>query len=266
MSTNPLIIPGQVPKPILHIISHLTVHASVLPKEISTITWHTYHQFTELINPPTLHITHHQWYSWILHITQILAPQIYKHKNIYRNSSIIKQYSHWKQYLPIISTTHIYINPDISIHPITKSPPKRHHILSTIHTQIPFYLHHLHTNINIPSESAFYPTNNEWSFSIKHNDHIIRLTSPTKQTKILIKSQIPIPTTSYNIPPFQVPSPLLKHPHHKELILTLNKTNQTIIQTHFPNHSILSPPNIIRTHQYLNPHQHLTLLCRFSPY
>jgi Fe-S cluster assembly protein SufB len=48
MSTNPLIIPGQVPKPILHIISHLTVHASVLPKEISTITWHTYHQFTEL--------------------------------------------------------------------------------------------------------------------------------------------------------------------------------------------------------------------------
>jgi hypothetical protein len=265
MSTQPIIIPGQVPKPIIHIISHIVVHASVVPKDISTLTWITYHQFTELTNPPILHITHYQLYSWILHITQILAPQIYTHKNIYRNSSIIKQYLHWKQYLTPIQTTFIYIPCDTTIHTITKPPTKRHRKLSTIHNQIPFYLHHLHTAINQPTNSALYPTNNEWTFSIKHNDYTLRLTSPTKQTKLLIKSQIPQPCTTYTIPPFQVPT-ILKHPNHKELILTLDNTNKDIIQTKFTNNSLLSPPNIIRTHQYFNPHQHLTLLSRYQPY
>jgi hypothetical protein len=259
---NSLFIPSQTPTPILHIISHIVVHASVLPKDISTLTWHTYYQFTELINLPILHITKRQLYSWILHITQILAPQIYKHNNIYKHSSIINQYHHWKEYLPIISKTHIYIPHDITIHPITKPPTKRKRLLSTIHTQIPTYLHHIHTTINLPYDSAFYPTNNEWTFSTKHQDHTLRLTSPTKQTKILLKSKIPPNTTTYIIPPFQVPQKL-NHPHHKELILT----NPTQSQTHhFPNSTILSPPNIIRTHQYLNPHKHLTLLCRYQPY
>lgn len=260
---NSLFIPSQIPTPILHIISHLTVHASVLPKEISTLTWHTYHQFTELINPPILHITNHQWYKWILRITQILAPQIYKHKNIYRNSSIIQQYKHWKEYLPIIHTTHIYIPPDIQIHPITKSPPQRQRQLSTIHTQIPPYLHHLHININSKLDSAFYPTNNEWTFSIKHNDYILRLTSPTKQTKLLIKSKIDtkVPCT---LPPFQVPFKL-KHKHHKELIVK-NISDISSVQIDFPNSTLLAPPNIIRTHHYTNPYQHLTLLCRYQPY
>ena len=259
---TPLIIPSQVPTPILHIISHITYHASVVPKDISTFTWNTYHQFTELTNPPILHITPHQWYAWVLHITQILAPHIYKHKNIYRNSSIIQQYKHWKHYLPIINTTHIYIPSDIPIHPITKPPHKR--ILSTIHNNIPTYLHYLHTNINLPLYSAFYPTNNEWTFSEKHQTHTLKLTSPTKHTKLLIKSNIQ--PHLYSTEPFQVPIKL-KHKTHKELILDLkNQSDISFIQTKFPLATTLSPPNIIRTHHYSNPYQHLSLLCRYQPY